>query len=220
MRRLCWIVGPLVLLMAHSQSWAQDLVTTGPLHGSSSEKVGTVFPSGTHMLLDALSIEEFLKELDESPPDWPAVYGHGHHDPGHDDRLFDLNRKRDAKREGRAVLSWHIAFAWLGELSNFDDRLRQYAVSLGPKFVSTAWGVVRFKPEDVPANLRVTLSTSDQERLRVKQENGSPFEIEVIMSGRLVPDESIVYDFSHEEEGRGLIMPVVRIEQIAYFSSQ
>jgi hypothetical protein len=34
--------------------------------------------------------------------------------------------------------------------------------------------------------------------------------------GRLVPEESIVYDFSHDEEGLGLIMPIVRIERIEY----
>jgi hypothetical protein len=34
------------------------------------------------------------------------------------------------------------------------------------------------------------------------------------MTGRLIPEESIVYDFSHEEEGLGLIMPFVRVEQV------
>jgi len=36
------------------------------------------------------------------------------------------------------------------------------------------------------------------------------------MVGRLVPEESLVYDFSHDEEGVGIIMPVVRIERIEY----
>jgi hypothetical protein len=34
------------------------------------------------------------------------------------------------------------------------------------------------------------------------------------MTGTLIPSESIVYDFSHGEEGRGLIMPVVRVERV------
>jgi hypothetical protein len=34
--------------------------------------------------------------------------------------------------------------------------------------------------------------------------------------GTLIPTESIVYDFSHDEEGLGMVMPVVRIEQVAY----
>jgi hypothetical protein len=36
------------------------------------------------------------------------------------------------------------------------------------------------------------------------------------MLGRLVPDESLVYDFSHDEAGVGVIMPVVRIERVEY----
>ena len=39
-------------------------------------------------------------------------------------------------------------------------------------------------------------------------------EVFVVMTGALIPSESIVYDFSHEEEGRGLIMPVVRVERV------
>lgn len=40
------------------------------------------------------------------------------------------------------------------------------------------------------------------------------------MTGRLISEESIVYDFSHEEEGRGLIMPVVRIERMDYLAAK
>lgn len=40
------------------------------------------------------------------------------------------------------------------------------------------------------------------------------------MTGRLIPEEPIVYDFSHDEEGRGLIMPVVRIERIDFLISR
>ena len=36
------------------------------------------------------------------------------------------------------------------------------------------------------------------------------------MMGRLIPEESLVSDFSHDEEGLGLIMPVVRIERVEY----
>jgi len=36
------------------------------------------------------------------------------------------------------------------------------------------------------------------------------------MTGRLIPGESLVYDFSHEEEGLGLIMPFVRVEQVDF----
>jgi hypothetical protein len=47
-------------------------------------------------------------------------------------------------------------------------------------------------------------------------EQGQPVEIEVVMTGKLIPEESIVYDFSHDEEGLGLIMPFVRVEQVDF----
>ena len=36
------------------------------------------------------------------------------------------------------------------------------------------------------------------------------------MTGHLITEESVIYDFSHEEEGQGLIMPVVEVEQVDY----
>ena len=45
---------------------------------------------------------------------------------------------------------------------------------------------------------------------------GQKVDIEIAMMGRLIPEESLVYDFSHDEEGLGLIMPVVRIERVEY----
>jgi len=36
------------------------------------------------------------------------------------------------------------------------------------------------------------------------------------MTGRLIPDESVVYDFSHDQEGLGVIMPVVKVERLDY----
>ena len=85
-------------------------------------------------------------------------------------------------------------------------------IALGPKFVSTRWGVVRFKADEVPGNLLVTANPQEQSALQRELDQHTLIEIDVLMTGRLIPDESLVYDFSHEEEGRGLIMPVVRIE--------
>src|SRR5687768_3707313 len=82
----------------------------------------TTLPPHTHLLLDREAIEQFLRELDGIPPDWRKVYGKGHHDPGQDERLFALNRERDARREGKAPLEWLVAFVWLGELSRFDHQ--------------------------------------------------------------------------------------------------
>ena len=88
-------------------------------------------------------------------------------------------------------------------------------MALGPKFTATAWGDVRFKPVDLPAPL-VALAGAETIRLKTRLGEGHSVEVDVLMIGRLIPEESLIYDFSHEEEGRGLIMPVVRIEGVEF----
>lgn len=172
-------------------------------------------PSQAHFLFDQAPIEQFLAQLDGVPPDWARVYGQGHHDPGHDERLFALNRERDAQREGKEPLQWLVTFVWLGELSRFDAQEGGFRVALGPKFNITTWGEVRFKHEDLPATL-VALAGGETAGLRARLQKGEHVEVDVLMTGRLIPEESLVYDFSHEAEGRGLIMPVVRIESVEF----
>lgn len=172
-------------------------------------------PPYSHVLFDQKPIEQFLAALDGSPPDWAQVYGQGHHDPGHDERLFALNRERDARREGKEPLQWLITFAWLGELSQFDEEEGGFHVALGPKFNRTTWGEVRFKYEDLPARLIASAGEATA-GLKARIQRGERIEIDVLMSGQLIPEESLVYDFSHEAEGLGLIMPVVRIEAVAF----
>ena len=164
------------------------------------------------------AIEQFLDELDGAPPDWATVYGHGHHDSDHDDRLFALNRERDAKREAKPALQWRVTFLWPGELSSYDPKTGGFRVAIGPKFTPTRWGVVRFKQEDLPANLTAVPDPSLRETLRRRFEKGEKIEIQVAMTGRLIAEESILYDFSHDQEGLGLIMPVVRIEQVDFLN--
>ena len=74
---------------------------------------------------------------------------------------------------------------------------------------------VRFKHEDLPATL-VALAGEETMRLKNRLRDGERVEIDVLMTGHLIQEESLVYDFSHEEEGRGLIMPVVRIEGVEF----
>lgn len=76
--------------------------------------------------------------------------------------------------------------------------------------------MIRFKPEEVPSNLVVIPEPSIRDVLRRQLEAGRKVDIKIVMVGRLIPDESLVYDFSHDEEGVGIIMPVVRIERIEY----
>ncbi|HQR14967.1 MAG TPA: hypothetical protein PKW52_06965 [Nitrospira sp.] len=185
-----------------------------PLHTTLSAALATL-PPENHLLLDREPIEQFLAALDGAPPDWSQIYGQGHHDPGHDERLFALNRARDARREGKEPLQWLVTVVWFGELSRFDEAEGGFRVALGPKFNRTSWGEVRFKHEDLPATLIVSAGevTAD---LKARMQRGERIEIDVVMCGRLVPDESLVYDFSHDVEGQGLIMPVVRIEAVAF----
>ena len=91
-----------------------------------------------------------------------------------------------------------------------------FGLATGPTFTPTRWGVVRFKPEEVPSNLVVISDPSTREILRRQLDAGRKIDIDIVMVGRLIPDESLVYDFSHEEEGVGIIMPVVRIERVEY----
>jgi hypothetical protein len=103
---------------------------------------------------------------------------------------------------------------WAGEVSHFDAEIRSYAIAVGPELTPTSWGVVRFKPEEVPSNLRVRPDKylSDWiDRTLLHHESVRVF---LVMVGTLIPIESVIYDFSHEEEGMGLIMPVVRVEQV------
>ena len=195
-------------------TWAEEASGVRPLRKEMAAALAD-FPAHTHRLLDPQSIEQFLVELDGTPPDWATVYGQGHHDPWHDERLFALNRERDATREGKAPLQWLIACVWLGELSGFDEQEGGFHVVLGPKFNQTGWGEVRFKYEDLPSPL-IALAGEDTAALRVQARQGRPVPVSVLMLGRLIPEESLIYDFSHEVEGRGLNMPVVRVEAVEF----
>ncbi|MCS6303258.1 MAG: hypothetical protein H8K07_06290 [Nitrospira sp.] len=193
---------------------ADDRIGPRPLRTILPAKLASILPSGTHILIERTTIEAFLTTLEGAPPDWAIVYGYGHHDPRHDERLFNLNRERDAAREGSPVLNWRVAFVWPGELSQFDPETKSYAVAVGPELNSTGWGLVRFKPEEFPSNLRVRPDKKFAARISRSLAKREKVHVLVVMAGVLIPSESIIYDFSHEEEGVGLIMPVVRIEQV------
>lgn len=173
-----------------------------------------------HMLLldDPASIEAFLHTLDDAPPDWPGIYGID--GSGHDERLFALNRQRDGLRDGRAELRTTVTFIWPGGLSQYDPHSGGFRVAIGPKLIPTHWGMVRFKPEGLPSNLLAVASPSARESLRRRMATGGRIEVQVAITGRLIPEESIIYDFGHEEQGRGMVMPVVRVERVDYFLAE
>ena len=109
-----------------------------------------------------------------------------------------------------------MVFLWSAEISRYDPMTGGFSVAIGPIFTSTRWGVVRFKPEEAPSNLVVTPDPSTSKVFHRQRDAGRKIDIEIAMVGRLIPEESLVYDFSHDEEGVGIIMPVVRIERLEY----
>jgi hypothetical protein len=212
-----WVIAVLFLTVGSvGEGWAEDAIGTRPLLTIAHKDLHSILPPDCHILIDPHSIEQFLDALDGNPPDWGLVYGHGHHDPAHDERLFTLNRERDAKRAVKKALQWTVVFLWSAELSRYDPTTGGFGLAIGPIFTPTRWGVVRFKPEEVPSNLVVIPDPSTRDVLRRQLDAGRKIDIEIAMVGRLIPDESLVYDFSHDEAGLGIIMPVVRIERVEY----
>jgi hypothetical protein len=209
----------LSFLFQVSSTGAQEDVGISCIQFESLSQFASTLPNGIQLLDDAIAIEGFLEALEGYPPDWPAVYGQGHHDPGHDDRLFQVNRERDERRAGNLALARRIAFRWSGELSRFDPEKRGFSVALGPVLTSTRWGQVRFKADDLPGELNAIPPADSLDQLRREIATGKTVELAVIIIGRLIPDESIVYDFSHDQDGLGLIMPVVRVEEVHYVLS-
>jgi hypothetical protein len=209
----------LLVLLAPPARGAEEGAGIGPLRFLSLSQFAAIIPQDIRFLDDAPSIEKFLTVLDGRPPDWSAIYGYGHHDPGHDDRLFALNRERDAGRDGNSALAERIAFRWSGELSRFDPEVQGFSVAVGPVFTTTRWGQVRFKPDDLPGGLKAIPPAGSVDRLQQELAAGKTVELAVIVIGRLIPEESIVYDFSHDQEGLGLIMPFVQVEEVHYLLS-
>ena len=213
---LCVIAVLLLTVGSVGEGWAEDTLGTRPLLTIARKDLHTILPADCYILIDPHSIERFLDALDGNPPDWSLVYGHGHHDPALDERLFTLNRDRDAKRQGKEALQWTVVFLWSADLSRYDPTTGGFSLAIGPIFTPTRWGVIRFKPEEVPSNLVVIPEPSIRDVLRRQLEAGRKVDIDIVLVGRLIPDESLVYDFSHDEEGVGIIMPVVRIERVEY----
>ena len=212
-----WVIAVLSLTVgSDGEGWAEDAIGTRPLLTISRKDLHSILPPDCHILIDPHSIGEFLDALDGNPPDWLLVYGRGHHDSDLDERLFTLNRGRDAKREGKKALQWTVVFLWSAELSRYDPTVGGFSLAIGPIFTPTRWGVVRFKPEEVPSNLVVIPDPSTRDILRRQLDAGRKVDIDIAMMGRLIPEESLVYDFSHDEEGLGVIMPMVRIERVEY----
>lgn len=198
--------------------YAQDPNPVRPLLRFAETSPASVLPDKTFYLDRPAVIESYLADLDGHPPDWSRLYGAG--EDAHMDRLFEENRARDRLREGRPALARRIAFVWEGVMTGYDAETGGFRLAVGPKVIPTAWGDVRFKPDGLPGGLVAVPPPELREQLRARRAGGEAIEVDLILTGRLIPEESIIYDFAHEEEGRGMVMPVVRVERIDYFLAE
>jgi hypothetical protein len=220
MRALWVIVIVLLTVGSFGTGWAEDSIGTRPLLTIAHQDLHSILPPDCRILVDPSSIEQFLDALDRNPPDWNLIYGQGHHDPGLDERLFMLNRERDAKRAGNPALTQLITFIWFGELSRYDAEAGGFRVALGPKLTPTRWGVVRFKYDDLQGELIAQASAALRAKLEQRFARSEAVDIIVAMTGRLIPDESVVYDFSHDQEGLGVVMPIVKVGRLDYLLTE
>ena len=219
-RMLLFPAASCVLLVFSLLLSADCIAGTGPPSGIQPlEQLPQAQPLFTDASIRALITpadqELFLNELDKQRPDWEQL-----HDPPGEElgtRLFDFNRQRDASREGHPLLNRRVAFWWSGVLGDYRETHRGFTVVMGPEFTQTTWGLVRFKPLQLPHELVAVPSADRLLTLRHSRAKGEPVEIGILFTGTLIPWESIIYAFSHDGEKQGLIMPVVQVDGVRYF---
>lgn len=176
--------------------------------------VHTVIPARVAFLEESEVAEKFLVTLEGYPPDWKYLYG-GSVDERYD-RLFEEGEKRDALRVGNPNLDQPIAFLWDGFLTSVRDDKAGFAVSIGPRKIQTSWGIVRFKIAMLPFEMTAMPSTSVLETIKQKRARKEEVAIVILFQGKLIPEESLMYDFSTDKEGEGMILPIVNITQVDY----
>lgn len=181
-----------------------------------NQKPHDLIPPGVRPLLLPEEQEQFLQELEGSPPEWPTLYSTDQ--TIQSERLFQFNRLRDEARLSQdTLLNQPLAFLWTGILRQYLQEYPGFSVALGPELIPTSWGIIRFKPMDLPNYLVAVPPPELTTHLQDRQKEGERIEVGILLMGKLIPDESLIYAFSHDEEEEGMIMPVVSIQRILYF---
>lgn len=175
----------------------------------------TVIPSGVIFLNESSTTEQFLTKLEGHPPDWTYLYGKNVDERY--DRLFDESEKRDALRVGNPNLSQAIAFLWDGFLTNVRDDKPGFGVSIGPRQIQTSWGIVRFKLANEPVEMTAIPPPEIFKALKLQRSRKEEVKIVILYRGKLIPEESLMYDFSTKKESEGMILPIVELSQVDYF---
>lgn len=177
--------------------------------------ISTVIPSGVMFLNNPKIVEEFMTKLEKHPPDWKYLYGKNVDERY--DRLFDESEKRDALRVGNPNLTQPIAFLWDGFLTRVRDDKSGFGVSIGPRHIPTSWGIVRFKLANEPREMTAMPPPKIFDALKQRRSQKEEVEIMILYRGTLAHAESLMYDFSTQKEGEGMILPIVELTQVDYF---
>ncbi len=206
----------LVSLAAPVAAFGSD-IGIRPLQELHGAPVHSLLSGSVRPLVTVQEMEDFLTELESTIPPWTSLASQDILEQS--ERLFAFNRHRDHIRELRHPARLHqtIAFLWSADLRGYHEEQQGYHLALGPDIVSTRWGLVRFKPWDIPGSMMVThVPARLAKQLRDPDQSGSAG-IRVLFIGTLVESESIIYAFSHDGDHQGMIMPVVHITDVAYF---
>ncbi len=186
-----------------------------PLLELAGQSIQALLPASLRPLVDVKEMEAFLQELEGMPPDWTQLR---HSDlTEQSKRLFQLNRQRDKTRmDQHSLLHQPVAFLWSGTLRQFLPEYQGFSLALGPERTPTSWGIIRFKPRELPDYLIAVPSPALRHKLLARQQAGEHIEIIVVFIGTLIPDESLIYAFSHDGHQEGMILPVVFIQNVMY----
>ncbi|WP_447971780.1 hypothetical protein [Nitrospira sp. M1] len=197
-----------------THAFATESTGIGQLVQVPESSIQNLIVPSTRPLLTASALDRFLTELEGVPPNWESL-----HDPPeaeHGARIFQFNRARDEARNGHQLLKAHIAFFWSGILRKYDDQHQGFRIAVGPMLTKTKWGIVRFKPVNIPSEMVAIPSKGLLKKLQAQAKQGKEIEITILYTGFLIPQESVMYAFSHDNSDLGMIMPFVQIDGVKY----
>lgn len=186
-----------------------------PLSITEGKPLKTFVPEGTIFLNDAATLDMFLKKVEGQPPDWKYLFGSNVEERY--DRLFDEMEKRDTARIGNSTANESVAFLWDGDLTSYRTQHKGFGVAIGPRQLPSPWGIVRFKIANQPSEMVAVPSSDLLTVLEKKRSSNEQVPITILFVGKLIPEESFMYDFSTVKEGEGMILPVVTVTKIYYF---
>ncbi len=193
----------------------EDNIGIQPLQQRKEQSIQELLPPFVSPLFGPQEIEHFLERLEGNPPNWTQQH---HTDiTEQSERLFQLNRLRDAARLSKnEMLAQPIAFLWTGTLRQYLPEYQGFSLALGPVHTHTSWGTIRFKVLNLPDFLIGTATPDIQKELLARQKLGEHIEIAIVCIGTLIPEESVIYAFSHDTPQEGMILPVVSVQRLLY----